>query len=65
LPERISGEELLADALMEKVAFVPGAPFYASDARSNFIRLNFSNSSEETIDEGVRRIAGALKRRLS
>ncbi|HWC75821.1 MAG TPA: PLP-dependent aminotransferase family protein, partial [Blastocatellia bacterium] len=60
LPERISGEELLADALMEKVAFVPGAPFYASDARSNFIRLNFSNSSEETIDEGVRRIAGAL-----
>jgi 2-aminoadipate transaminase len=64
LPERISGEELLQEALCEKVAFVPGAPFFAANPRHNFIRLNFSNSNLNRIDEGVRRIGEVLKRRL-
>ncbi|HEY7543809.1 MAG TPA: PLP-dependent aminotransferase family protein [Blastocatellia bacterium] len=64
LPEGVSGEELLADSLKEKVAFVPGTSFFARDARSNFIRLNFSNRQPDMIDEGIRRISNALKRRL-
>jgi 2-aminoadipate transaminase len=65
LPEQVSGEELLRDALEEKVAFVPGAPFFAANPRHNFIRLNFSNSSPERIAKGVRRIGEVLKRRLA
>jgi 2-aminoadipate transaminase len=65
LPATVSGEQLLEDALAERVAFVPGSSFFASRPRANFIRLNFSNRSPEMIEEGVRRIAGALKRRLA
>jgi 2-aminoadipate transaminase len=64
LPQTVSGEELLEDALKEKVAFVPGAPFYARDPQSNFIRLNFSNRPADVIEEGVARIGKVLKRRL-
>jgi 2-aminoadipate transaminase len=64
LPERISGEDLLRDALPERVAFVPGSPFFAAEPKFNFIRLNYSNSRPEVIEEGVRRIAAVLRRRL-
>jgi 2-aminoadipate transaminase len=64
LPDSISGEELLEDALKEKVAFVPGAPFFARDPRRNFIRLNFSNREPDIIEVGIRRIGDVLKRRL-
>ncbi len=64
LPDGVSGEELLEDSLKEKVAFVPGASFFARDARSTFIRLNFSNRQPDIIDEGIRRISDVLKRRL-
>ena len=64
LPESISGEDLVQEALYEKVAFVPGAPFFAGEPRHNFIRLNFSNSTPERIEEGIKRISVILKRRL-
>src|SRR5262249_41068830 len=64
LPEDIDGEDLFNDALPYKVAFVPGAPFFANDVRHDFIRLNFSNQPSEMIEEGVRRIADVLKRRM-
>jgi 2-aminoadipate transaminase len=64
LPPKLRGEDLLQDAVTERVAFVPGAPFFATNPRHNFIRLNFSNSSPERIDEGISRLAGVLKRRM-
>jgi 2-aminoadipate transaminase len=64
LPRGIRDDELLADALSERVAFVPGAPFFAEAPRHNFIRLNFSNCTPDRIEEGIRRIGGVLKRRL-
>ncbi|HXG92819.1 MAG TPA: PLP-dependent aminotransferase family protein [Blastocatellia bacterium] len=64
LPEEISGEELFEDALKEKVAFVPGTSFFANEPRLNFIRLNFSNQPPDKIEEGIRRIAKVLNRRL-
>jgi 2-aminoadipate transaminase len=63
LPRGVNGEELLREALAERVAFVPGAPFFAHRPRENFIRLNFSNRPPEVIDDGVRRLAQVLKRR--
>lgn len=65
LPEHISGEQLLEDALRRQVAFVPGADFFAENPRHNFIRLNFSNQLPEFIEEGVKRIGDLIKRRMN
>lgn len=64
LPAGVSGEELFEDSIKEKVAFVPGAAFFARDGGSNFIRLNFSNRQPRMIEEGISRISNVLKRRL-
>lgn len=65
LPERVSAETLFEEALGERVAFVPGTSFFACDAKLNFMRLNFSNQLPEMIEEGIKRIAGVLKRSLT
>jgi 2-aminoadipate transaminase len=65
LPERLSAEQLFEDAVAERVAFVPGTSFFACEKKLNFMRLNFSNQKPEKIEEGIRRIASALKRRLT
>jgi 2-aminoadipate transaminase len=65
LPESVRGEDLLEDALRDKVAFVPGSPFFVAPAGLNFIRLNFSNRPPDVIEEGIKRIARALERRLA
>lgn len=61
LPEFVRAEELFEKAIQERVAFVPGAPFFAAAPRRNFMRLNFSNCSPNLIDEGIRRIGNLLK----
>jgi 2-aminoadipate transaminase len=63
MPEHISGEEVFADAIEEKVAVVPGSPFF-TDGRNNFLRLNFSNQSPGMIEEGIRRVGDVIKRKL-
>jgi 2-aminoadipate transaminase len=65
LPEGISSLELFEMALKEKVAFVPGQAFYAEDPEYNTLRMNFSNSSEERIEEGIKRLGKAIKRLAS
>ena len=65
LPERLSTEELFQEAIGERVAFVPGKSFFACETRLNYMRLNFSNQKPEMIEEGIKRIAGVLKRSLA
>jgi 2-aminoadipate transaminase len=65
LPEQLSADELFEEALAERVAFVPGTSFFACEKRSNFIRLNFSNQNPAMIDEGIKRLANVVKRRLA
>jgi 2-aminoadipate transaminase len=60
LPSGIDTVELLARAAREKVAFVPGAPFYASDPEHNTLRLNFSNRSPDLIHQGISRLGRLL-----
>lgn len=65
LPEGSDATALLAKAVAEKVAFVPGAPFYAGDrVDKNTLRLNFSNSSPEQIRTGIRRLGAILRQEL-
>ena len=49
-------------ALKEKVAFVPGTPFYTDGSGENHLRLNFSNADEQHIEIGIQRLGKALKR---
>lgn len=65
LPERMSSLDLFELAVKENVAFVPGNPFYTDDgSRNNTLRLNFSNSDKEQIEEGIKRLARCLERLL-
>jgi 2-aminoadipate transaminase len=64
LPDAIDTGEMLADAIEEKVAFVPGAAFHPLGGGTHAMRLNFSNATEPMIEEGVRRLARVIARRL-
>ncbi len=39
---------------------MPGAPFFASEPRSEFMRLNYSNRPPELIEEGMRRLGAVI-----
>ncbi|HWB68822.1 MAG TPA: PLP-dependent aminotransferase family protein [Solirubrobacterales bacterium] len=61
LPEYIDTSDLLAKALGEDVAFVPGQAAYVEEGRGrNSMRLNFSGVGETEIEEGVRRIGKVI-----
>ncbi len=62
VPEHVNTAEFLKIALEEKVAFVPGFAFYPGGGGDNTMRLNFSNARPEMIEEGIKRLARALKR---
>jgi 2-aminoadipate transaminase len=66
LPGSLDSAKLLEDALAEKVAFVPGSAFFvAGDERGrSSMRLNFSFTAKETIDEGIRRLGRVVRRSL-
>ncbi|OYX03763.1 MAG: GntR family transcriptional regulator [Caulobacter vibrioides] len=58
LPEGVDGAGLLAQAIEEeRVAFVPGAPFFAEKQTTNAIRLSYSLPTDAQIEEGVQRLA--------
>jgi 2-aminoadipate transaminase len=65
LPTRINAEDLFADAVAERVAFIPGASFFPVEPKLNFMRLNFSNQKPEMIEEGIRRLGSLISRRLA
>ncbi len=61
LPEYIDTTDLLAKALREDVAFVPGQAAYVDESRGrSSMRLNFSGVNDDEIREGVRRIGKAI-----
>jgi 2-aminoadipate transaminase len=61
LPEGMSSLELFDHAAKLNVAFVPGKPFYVDGGGDNTLRLNFSNTDEERIAAGIKRLAQAIK----
>jgi 2-aminoadipate transaminase len=61
LPDYIDTTDLLAKALRENVAFVPGpAAFVDGSTGATSMRLNFSGSNEDEIREGIRRIGRVI-----
>lgn len=62
LPAHIDGTKLLARAIEQNVAFVPGAPFYAGDEpQANTLRLSFVTVSEAKIREGIAILGKLIK----
>jgi 2-aminoadipate transaminase len=66
LPSYIDTSDLLAKALGENVAFVPGAAAYADGERGrSSMRLNFSGFGEDQIREGIRRIGKVVSEQVA
>jgi len=60
LPEWLDAAEVFNKAVANKVAFVPGTPFFPDDSGHNTMRLNFSNARPEQIEVGIRRLGEVL-----
>ena len=63
LPEGISSLELFDIAIKDKVAFVPGQAFFADDGTGqNTMRLNYTNSGVDSIEQGIALLGKAIGR---
>ena len=62
LPEGCNATQLFPIAVEEKVAYVPGEPFFPNGGPLNTMRLNFSACNPETIRTGVERLARMVRR---
>lgn len=62
LPDEMDASKLLKMAGDENVAFVPGVPFYAlkTEDPRNTMRLNYTNSSFEDIETGIKTLASVI-----
>lgn len=60
LPEGVSSLRLFDLAIEKNVAFVPGNPFYTQEGEFNTLRLNYTNSDDTMIEEGIRRLGAAI-----
>ena len=65
LPDFIDTTDLLARALRENVAFVPGEGAYLDGRGRSSMRLNFSGSDEDAVREGVRRIGKVVSEQVA
>jgi 2-aminoadipate transaminase len=64
LPAYIDTTDLLARALREHVAFVPGRAAYLDGRGGSSMRLNFSGVSEDQLHEGVARIGNVVSEQV-
>ncbi len=65
LPDFIDTTDLLARALRDNVAFVPGEAAYLDGRGRSSMRLNFSGSGEDAVREGVRRIGKVVSEQVA
>ncbi|HEX2070854.1 MAG TPA: PLP-dependent aminotransferase family protein [Thermoleophilaceae bacterium] len=65
LPDFIDTSDLLAAALRDNVAFVPGEGAFLDGRGRSSMRLNFSGADEAQIREGIRRIGEVVKEQVA
>jgi 2-aminoadipate transaminase len=65
LPDYIDTTDLLARALQEHVAFVPGRAAYVDGRGGSSMRLNFSGVDVDDIREGIRRIGEVVREQVA
>jgi len=64
LPPHLDARELLRRSLELDVAFVPGGSFFPKGNKENTLRLSYSNTPVARIEEGIHRLATAVKEML-
>jgi 2-aminoadipate transaminase len=64
LPEGIDTETMFLDAIKQKVAYVHGKAFFVTDGGGRSMRLNFSYSTNDQLDEGMKRLGYVIKEKL-
>jgi 2-aminoadipate transaminase len=64
LPDYIDTTDLLARALEQHVAFVPGRAAYVDGRGGSSMRLNFSGVNVDEIREGIRRIGEVVSEQV-
>lgn len=66
LPSRVNTTALLADALAQKVAYVPGREFFVQDKdrHDNCMRISFGGVTPENIRIGMERLTGVIKSKM-
>ena len=65
LPPYIDTTDLLARALREHVAFVPGRAAFVDGRGGSAMRLNFSGVDEDEIREGIRRLGEVVREQVA
>lgn len=53
---------LVPKAVASGVAYVPGAPFFVDGSGANTMRLTFAKENDERIRDGIKRLAGVIRR---
>ena len=61
LPHYIDTDKMFYKAIEKKVAYVVGSAFYFENPETNAMRINFSYSNFEQIEEGVKRLADTIR----
>lgn len=61
-PEGFDSQKFMIEHAIPKakVAYVPGAPFYANNPENNFARISYSTNSAENIEKGISRLGKLL-----
>jgi 2-aminoadipate transaminase len=65
LPKKLKASVVFKKSLEQGVAFVDGSVFFANGGGENTMRLNFTNSTDETIRTGIERLGGVIKSLIS
>ena len=65
LPDYIDTTDLLARALDEQVAFVPGRAAFLDGRGGSSMRLNFSGVGEDQIREGIQRLGEVVREQVA
>ena len=60
LPKICDAVKMLSKAVEQKVAYVPGTYFCIDGGHLNTLRLNFSNSTMEQIDTGMKKLKSII-----
>ena len=64
LPEQIDTEAMFLDAFKEKVAYVHGKAFCVDGGCRSSMRLNFSYSTNEQLEIGMKRLSNVIEQKM-
>ena len=64
-PDRLDTDALITRAVAHRVVYVAGSAFYVDGRRGSLARLSFSGASPARIDEGIRRLAAAVREEMA